>query len=153
MVQSLSLLCLLHSSTVLTNQYKIIMIYHYFYKFDTSILITMNYHMVIPLVDADTQTANKDKISKRSWYNNLTIHNNLHQVFVCGNPLDPTNFLPVRLPLIVCILDNSNFAYELSLSNSTKEGWLLTSPYGKLILYLTKVFLGLYWNSPLDRQQ
>lgn len=38
------------------------MIFHYFDMFDTIILITTKYHMIISFVDADTQTAKKHKI-------------------------------------------------------------------------------------------
>lgn len=63
-VQRSSWLFLLQASIVLINHWKLIMIFYYFDKFDTSILITTNYHTIILFVDADTQTANKNKISK-----------------------------------------------------------------------------------------
>lgn len=92
---------------MLINNWKIITIFHYFDKFNTRILVTKNYHTIISSVDADTQIDNKNKNSKRSWSNNLPFHNNLLQVFVCGNSPNPIDFLSEWFPLTECILENS----------------------------------------------
>lgn len=59
MVRRSSSFCLLHSPMMLKNHREIITVYHYFGKLDTSTLIIMKHHTIIPFVDANTQIANK----------------------------------------------------------------------------------------------
>lgn len=117
------------TSMVLKNHWEIITIIHYFDKFDTIILITMNYDTIIAYVDAYTQTANKIKIPKD--HDPITFPSTIIflQVFVCGNPPDPTDFLSQRLPQLSVYWTTPNFICDQPFHILTKVGHLPTLPY------------------------